>query len=195
MMIKTRLRRTLLLGLGATLWVSMAGPASGAELPGNSVYLLRPPLTDQNGQPFDLASARGEPVLVSMFYTSCRMACPMIFATIQQTVKSLSPGDRERVRVLMISFDPARDTVAVLKRTAQERGCDPRWTLARSDEANTRKIAALLGVQYRRLADGDFNHSSTISLLDAEGRIVARSSTLGAVDRDLIQALRRSFDE
>jgi len=186
-------RRAFVLGFGAAVTVSLIGIAGGAEPPGNSVYQLRLPLTDQDGQAFDLASGRGQPVLVSMFYTSCRMTCPMIISTIQQTVRALAPADRERMRVLMISFDPARDTVAALKRTAEERGCDTHWTLARTDEASTRKIAAVLGVQYRRLADGDFSHSSIISLLDADGRIAARSGVVGSVDPDLVQALRRQL--
>jgi protein SCO1/2 len=118
------------------------------------------------------------------------MVCPMIFETIAMTVKALAPPQRERVKVLMISFDPARDTVAVLRRTAEAHQCDARWTLARTGETEARKVAALLGVQYRRLASGEFNHSSTIELLDAEGRIAARTGTLGAVDPAVLKALR-----
>lgn len=169
-----------------------AGSGGAAALPGDSVYQLLVPLTDQDGRPLQLGSLRGQPVLVSMFYTSCQLVCPMIFETVRQTLSQVPEAERDRVKVLMISFDPARDDVAVLKRTAQAHHCDPRWTLARADEAGTRKIAALLGVQYRRLANGDFNHSATIELLDAEGRIAARSGTLGAVDPELVQAVRRA---
>ena len=63
----------------------------------------------------------------------------MIFETIQLTVKALPAAERDRVKVLMISFDPSRDTVVVLKQTADAHGCNARWTLARSDEANVRK--------------------------------------------------------
>ena len=150
-------------------------------------------MTDQDGHAFDLGSLRGQPVLASMFYSSCQMVCPMIFETIRDTVARLSSPERARVRILMVSFDPARDTVAVLKRTADAHGCDSRWTLARSDEANSRKVAALLGVQYRRLADGEFNHSSSIELLDVEGRIIARTSTLGAVVPPLVKTLRQTL--
>jgi protein SCO1/2 len=47
-------------------------------------------------------------------------------------------------------------------------------------------------VLHRRQASGAFNHSSSIDLLDAEGRIVARSGTLGAVDPALVDALRKA---
>lgn len=173
-------------------WPSLAATATAA-LPGNSIYQLRPPLTDQDGHAFDLGSLRGQPVLASMFYSSCQMVCPMIFDTIRETVAKLPPPERERTRILMVSFDPVRDTVAVLKRAAEAHGCDARWTLARSDEANSRKVAAVLGVQYRRLTDGEFNHSSSIELLDSEGRIVSRTNTLGAVDPAFLKTLRQAL--
>ncbi len=187
-------RRDALLCLAA-VWAG--GPAIAAAppaaLPGNSVYQLRPALTDQDGQPFDLGSLRGQPVLASMFYSSCQMVCPLIFETIQQTLAALRPAERERFRVLMVSFDPARDSVAVLKEKAETHHCDARWTLARTDDASARKFAALLGVQYRRLASGEFNHSSTTLLLDAEGRIAARTGTLAGVDPTLLKALRAAL--
>jgi protein SCO1/2 len=59
--------------------------------------------------------------------------------------------------------------------------------LARTDDATTRKIAALLGIQYRKLADGEFNHSTLLTLLDREGRIVAKSGKLGPADPALVK--------
>jgi protein SCO1/2 len=165
--------------------------ASGA-LPGDSVYRLNPRLTDQDGNAFELASLRGGPVLASMFYSSCEMVCPVLFETVAQTVKSLPEPARDRVRILMVSFDPERDTVAVLKDTANKHGCDRHWSLVRGSAADVRQIAAVLGVQYRRLASGEFNHSTSVLLLDPEGRIVKRSGSLGAVDPELVAALRHA---
>jgi protein SCO1 len=53
-----------------------------------------------------------------------------------------------------------------------------RRTFASASESDARKIAALLGVRYRRLADGSFDHSSLITLLDSEGRVIARTTQL-----------------
>jgi len=183
----------LLLAAAAAGLPVAARAAAPAELPGDSIYQYRPPLTDQDGHAFDIASLRGGPVLVSMFYSSCEMVCPMIFETLHLTLKALPVADRERLRVLMVSFDPARDSVAVLKTKAEAHHCDARWTLARTDDASARKLAALLGVQYRRLASGEFNHSSTIELLDADGRIAARTGTLAAVDPALLKRLRAAL--
>ncbi|WP_427914705.1 SCO family protein [Ramlibacter sp. MMS24-I3-19] len=160
-------------------------------LPGESVYRLDATLRDQDDRAFTLASLQGGPVLASMFYTSCDMVCPMIFETVHATLRALPPADRAATRVLMVSFDPARDTAAVLKKTAQARGCDGHWVLARADDATTRKVAAVLGVQYRRLANGEYNHSSTIDVLDRSGRIVARSGKLEGADPQVTAAIRK----
>jgi protein SCO1/2 len=183
-------RRRALLCLSAIACVPWGALAAPADLPGDSVYRLQASLVNQDGQAFELASLRGSPMLASMFYSSCEMVCPLIFETIHQTLKALPAAQQRSVKVLMVSFDPARDTVAALKQTAQAHGCDARWTLARCDDGTVRKLAATLGIQYRRLASGEFNHSTLIDVLDPEGRIAARSAKLGAGDPALIQALR-----
>lgn len=185
-------RRSALLSLGAlALAPVLARAATG--VPGDSIYRLDAHLTDQDGRDFAWSSLQGGPVLASMFYTSCDMVCPMIFETVHATLKALPAAERSAVRVLMVSFDPARDTVAVLKKTAEQRNCDAQWTLARADEATARKVAAVLGIQYRRLANGEFNHSTTLDLLDRDGRIVARSGKLGPADPALVSAIHKTL--
>ena len=185
----TSLTRRDALGLFAC--AALAGAARAAvPVPGDSVYQLHPRLVDQDGRPFDWGSTRGAPVLASMFYTSCEMVCPLIFESIRRTVDAFDKPVRDKVRVVMVSFDPQRDTVPVLKETAARHHCDARWSLVRGTEADARRIAALLGIQYRRLASGEFNHSSVISLLDAEGRIVRRTTLVGDVDPALVAAAK-----
>lgn len=93
--------------------------------------------------------------------------------------------------MLFVSFDPARDSVAVLASTARERGVDGgRWRLARTDPASVRKIAALLKFQYRALPNGDFNHNGELILLDAEGRVAARTAMLAGAEERLLARLK-----
>jgi protein SCO1/2 len=186
-------RQALLLLAGAACLPAIAGvTAAGSSLPGDSLYRLNPHLTDQDGKPFELGALQGGPVLVSMFYSSCEMVCPVLFETVAQTVKSLPAPARDRIRILMVTFDPERDTVAVLKETAEKHSCDQHWSIVRGSPADVRQIAAALGVQYRRLASGEFNHSTSVLLLDAQGRITKRSGSLGAVDPALVTALRQA---
>ena len=61
-----------------------AQEASSAALPGDSLYQIELPLTDQTGRQFAFASLRGRAQLVSMFYTSRRYVCPLIIDTLKQ---------------------------------------------------------------------------------------------------------------
>ena len=187
-------RRSALASLGA-LAAAGAYPALAAapELPADSIYRLPATLVDQDGKPFALAALQGTPVLASMFYTSCEMVCPMIFETVHATLRALPAAERSSVRMLMVSFDPSHDTPAVLKTYAEAHGCDGQWLLARGDEATSRKVAAVLGIQYRRLSNGEFNHSTKISVLDRQGRIAAHSGKLAAADPVLLSAVHKQF--
>ena len=54
-----------------------------------------------------------------------------------------------------------------------------------------RSVAGVLGIRYRELADGEFNHTSALVLLDAEGRIVARTDQVGTrPDPEFVAATR-----
>lgn len=187
-------RRFGLLALSALAAVATSRAARAeAPLPKDSLYQLDVALTDQDANTATLASRRGRVRLITMFYTSCKFVCPMIISTIQQTEQALSAAERARLGVLLVSFDPKRDTPPVMKRVAVERRIElPRWSLTRTEPASVRKIAAALGVQYRGLED-EINHSSALALLDAEGRIVAKTEKLGETDPAFVSALRAAL--
>ncbi len=167
-----------------------------APLPGESVYRLSVTLTDQHGKRFDWSQRRGRTQLVSMFYTSCQYICPLIVDGGKAVEKQLTPSGRERLGILLISMDPGRDTPAALLSVAGKRKLDPsRWTLASPAQADVRKIAGVLGIRYRALADGEFNHTSALVLLDSEGRILARTEQMGAkVDPEFMAQVRRAVE-
>jgi protein SCO1 len=151
-------------------------------LPRDSIYQLDTPLTDQSGRRFNLASKRGSAQLAVMFYTSCKFICPTIIDTVLDLDRHLTPVERQRFGVLLISLDPQHDDPGALQATADKRSLDlTRWTLAQPRPADVRAIAALLGVRYRALADGEFNHTGVLVLLDANGRVIARSSKTGGL--------------
>ena len=169
---------------------AMAAPAADNDAP-RSLYHLDAKLIDQGGRHHGLDVYRGHPVLVTMFYGSCQATCPMIIDTLRATERAIPAGQRAGLRVLMISFDPQRDTPAALHAIAEERHIDAaRWTLAHADASTVRTIAALLNVQYRQLPSGEFNHSTVITLLSPRGEIEATTSALGHADPALIAQLR-----
>src|SRR5512135_2121958 len=71
-------------------------------------------LTNQDGRTVDASSYRGRTVLLYFGYTHCPDVCPTTLGTLALALNRLGP-DADKVRVLFVTVDPARDTVAVLK--------------------------------------------------------------------------------
>ena len=138
-----------------------------------SVYDLPVSLRDANDHAIGLDISRGHPVLIAMFYASCPVACPVLIDELKRLVAEAPAG----TRVLLVSFDAARDTPARLHQLADERRLDSRFTLAAAPEGDARALAAVLGFKYRKLANGEFFHGATIVALDREGRPVARTES------------------
>ena len=118
-----------------------------------------------------------------MFYASCPATCPLIIDTLRAVERKLdAPQAQATARAADLDRSRAR-YAAALRKLADERRIDTsRWTLARADAAAVRRIAAALNIQYRQLPDGEFNHSTIISALAADGKIMAQSAELGHAD-------------
>ncbi len=172
------------------------GALPDAPLPGDSVYQLPVVLIDQDGQGFDWRSRRGEPQLVTMFYTACPYMCPLIVDAGKSIEKALTPEQLGGLHLLFISMDPTNDTPAALMALAKQRKLDTaRWTLASPQEDAVSSVAGVLGVRYRKLASGDFNHTGELILLDRGGRIVARTEKIGSkADPEFLAAVRQAIN-
>lgn len=164
-------------------------PVAAAPLPGASIYQLDAAWTTQDGGSFRLASLRGSPVLVLMFFGSCRSACPVLLTDLARLDAALPSAVRAQTRVLLVTFDPENDTPARLRTLATTRGFDTaRWTLVAGRGADVRTLATLLGVQYTRTGNAMFDHSNVITLLDRDGVPRARLEGLAAPNAALLQA-------
>ncbi len=139
-----------------------------------SIYNVTSTWTDASGKRLQLKSFAGSPVVVSMIYTSCPAICPMIVSDMQRLERELPPNVRGKVRFVVISFDPVRDTPQRLAQYAKERRLPSRWTLLTGAADDVRELAAVLGMRYRATDTGDFAHSTLITVLDAKGVVLQR---------------------
>lgn len=171
------------------LLIAYAGCAlAGSE--GESLYQLKLDLTDQTNTHIGLDTFHGRPVLITMFYGSCPYVCPLTISTLQSTEAALEPGVREQLRVLLVSLDSDNDTPEILADVALKHNVDTsRWKLVRADARDVRQLAAVLGVRFRKLPEGGFNHSTVIALLDADGVRITQSNQL-QTDPRLIESIR-----
>lgn len=162
----------------------------------DSIYALDATFLDQAGRPVGLDLFRGHPVLITMFYGTCRDACPLLIADLHRIERQVPAAARADLRILLVTLDPARDKPAALSALARAHHAeDARWGfLQPRDDDTVRVVAAVLGIKYRRLADGHFNHSSVITLLDAAGVIAHRLEGPGQPSDPLLARLRALAD-
>jgi protein SCO1/2 len=163
-------------------------------LSGTSIYNLTSSWTDQDGKRVMLESLRGEPVVVAMGYTKCKDICPMIVADMVAIEDRAKEASLKGIRFAFFSLDSAIDTPERLTAYAKDHGLDPaHWTLYQGDDKAVRELAAALGVRYRRDASGGFDHSAIITILDADGRIVAQQPDAQANTEEMVKKLGTLF--
>jgi protein SCO1 len=163
------------LGCGADDEGSAEAPHVHRDLPGAepsslSLYQLEGDWTTATGESVPLASLRGSPVLLLLFYGTCDYACPLLVHDLQRADALLTPAAHARVRFALVTFDPERDSPERLAAYARERELDsPRWLLLHGSADQVRQLAATTGVRYRPTGTGQFSHTMRIVLLDPEG--------------------------
>jgi protein SCO1/2 len=157
-----------------------------------SLYQLDTAWTNDSSQVVKLASLRGRPQVIAMFFASCQYTCPLLVFQMKQLEASLPPTLRTNVGFTLVSFDSQRDTPAALKTyRAQHDLSSDTWTLLKGDPDNVLDLAALLGVKFKQDAQGNFSHSNLITLLNAEGEIVYQQTGLNPEDHEFARRIEQ----
>lgn len=167
-------------GLAAGYAVSRAmhgGAPASADIPG----LLWPEpkaltpfaLQATDGKTFDLTRLEGHWTFLFFGYTYCPDVCPTALSTMAQTVKRIADGDR--VQVVFVSVDPARDTVERMRDYVEF--FDPTFVGATGPLDELEPLTRQLGVLHiRGQADEqgnyDVDHSASLLLVGPKGRLI-----------------------
>ncbi|MBX3590398.1 MAG: SCO family protein [Burkholderiaceae bacterium] len=129
----------------------------------------------------DLLAADGAVTLVDFVYTGCQSVCASLgsaFQQLQARIRAAEAGAagaaRAPVRLLSISFDPARDDVATLERYASALNARAdTWRFA--TVADARRLEPLLR-RFRVVVIpdglGGFEHNAALLVVDQRGRLV-----------------------
>lgn len=155
----------------------MPSASSGFELlePGEGVPDGR--FLDQDGKKRHFGEFKGSRVALTFIYTKCPLPtfCPLMdrhFAAIQKTLKA--DAALSGVHLVTVSFDPATDTPAVLKRHAKTLDADlTRWTFLTGDRDDVDQFAARFGVSISRALNDarDITHNLRTAIINADGTL------------------------
>jgi protein SCO1/2 len=140
--------------------------------------LIRTPadfeLTAQDDKPVRLSDLKGRVVLVGFVFTTCNGSCPVTthrMAAVQDRLKARKLGG-DKVRLVSVTLDPARDTPEALRRYARAYDADPQvWSFLTGPPERVRKVIDDWGMWVKPAANGQLDHPSRVFLLDKAGRV------------------------
>lgn len=189
-----RLWPLLLLAAVAVAVAATGSLRSGGERPAVERLELKPiagmggpfSLVDQHGRPFTEASFAGKPTLLFFGYTFCPDVCPTTLLEAGMWMQALG-ADADRLRVVFVSVDPERDTPEKLATYLSS--FDPRFLGLSGSRAEVDRAIKAWRVYARKVEGkgGDYtmDHTASVYLLDAQGRLVGLIKFQEAQDKAL----------
>lgn len=178
----------LALLLAAALLLRGGVPARPANLPAGGDFVLQ----TVDG-PFDTKTERGKVLLLYFGYTNCPDICPASLAAGGMALNALTSEERAKVRLLMISVDPERDSLQHLKEYTGF--FHPQMLGATGTPAEIAKIAGSFGAGYIKQAakaDGSYAVDHTVStyVVGPDGKLAAVLD-LGTPNEKLLATIRQ----
>jgi len=116
----------------------------------------------------------------------------MIVNDMKRIETALRPELRPRVGFTLVSFDARRDTPATLAGYRRTRALPMyNWTLLCGSPDDVLELAALLGIEYKEVARGQFAHSNISTILNAQGEIVRQQAGLDQDTQEMVRLIQQ----
>jgi protein SCO1/2 len=120
-------------------------------------------LRDQDGRPASLRAYRGQVVILTFMYSTCRDTCPLTAQQIRQALDDVGHD----VPALAVSVDPRNDDPARAKAFLLRQHMTGRMRFLVGTQATLEPVWGFYGVQPQTKA---FDHSASVVLIDKQGR-------------------------
>lgn len=160
----------------------------------SSVYNLDGSWAGRDGKQIVFSNLKGKVRIVSMVFTRCSSACPLLVSDIKMILSKLPASQAANVEVSLFSFDHERDTPEALREFSKKMKIEtPQWGVYSSTKETVSELAAVLGVQYKALESGAYVHSNNIILLNKEGEILKSIEGYNSSAEDFISLLKKSL--
>lgn len=124
-------------------------------------------LPDQDGDVVSLRALRGRVVVLAPMYTTCQDSCPLIAQQIRDVLGDLPDGEREQVKALALSVDPAHDSADSARSFLLEQRVRGYMDFLVGSRDELRPVWRAYGFSPQTES---VEHNSWVVLIDREGR-------------------------
>ena len=141
------------------------------EFPQGSIYRAPMVWQDETGARLVLSRWKGKSVIITMWYTTCSSRCPITLQKLKEIQKRFDER-LQKAEFVLVTLDPRQDTPQALEGFRKScRLTASNWHFLRGSEADTRKLASLLGFgKYQNMGDGIL-HTLRISRVNEAGEV------------------------
>jgi protein SCO1 len=158
--------------------ISLPRVMTSSEMKLNGLYLMDTPrdigefaLIDHHGEPFNPARFKDRWSLVFFGFTYCPDICPTTMAFLNDFMASLEGTEAQDTQVVMVSVDPARDTVEKLASYVPY--FNPDFIGVTGEFLEIHRFATALNTPFRKvMGEGDdyqVDHSANVVLINPRG--------------------------
>jgi protein SCO1/2 len=125
---------------------------------------------DSFGKPVKLADYQGQPLLVSLIFTSCHHVCPALTRHLKTAVDAAREAlGHDSFKVVTIGFDTPNDTPERMRDFARKQSIDdPGWAFLSASADTMEKLVENIGFIYFPTPRG-FDHITQITIVDRDG--------------------------
>ena len=128
-------------------------------------------LIDHYGKPFNRSRLEGQWTLMFFGFTHCPDVCPTTMTFLNTFLASLEGTEAQDPQIVMVSVDPARDTVEQLADYVPY--FNPDFTGVTGEFLDLHRFATALNIPFRKVVEDDgsyqVDHSSNIVLINPRG--------------------------
>lgn len=144
-------------------------------------------LLDDTGRPFIPTELQGRWSLLFFGFTYCPDVCPTTMALLNQFQGQLKPEFAKDTQVIMVSVDPARDTLEKLHTYVTY--FNPKFRGVTGEFMAVQQFATALNAPFSKVPGGGDNyqiaHSASIAIVDSNGHYVGFFKEPLALDKML----------
>ena len=163
-------------------------PPARYELPGFS-------LRNYDGRDVDATDLRGRVVVLTFLDSQCTDVCPILASQVGGTIDRLTPAEREQVRAVAISTDPAEDTPVSVRAFLGKQRALGKLLYLRGPEKEMRSLWSRFQILASLESGEDTVHSAPVRIYDRDSVWVATLHAGADLNSDnLLHDIRFALD-
>jgi protein SCO1/2 len=136
-----------------------------------SIFNLTGNYINSDNKSIKLSDFSNKITVISMIFTRCEGACPIIAGDILKIETQLDKKLKEKVNFALVSFDAENDNSTTLSEFKKKMNLGDNWQLLSGKRKDVHDLSLVLGINYKKQENAMYSHSNKILVLNQKGEV------------------------